>query len=83
MTKLTLSADEEIVKTARRLARGNRTSISAMFARMVLAAARQEKPGNDLPPIVTRASGIIRMGAATDERELLQEALLEKYRMET
>lgn len=79
MTKLTLSADQQVIQTARRLSRRNRTSISAMFARMVLAADDQSHRQERLPPIVARASGIIQLPGPSRDDEVLAEALLDKY----
>jgi hypothetical protein len=81
MVKLTLSADEEVVKTARVLSRRNRTSISAMFSRMIRAADKQSLAPDELPPITVRASGIISLGHPDEDKRLIAEALVEQYSM--
>ena len=41
MTKLTLSVEEDVAEQAKRLAKANKTSVSAMFSRFVRSAAGQ------------------------------------------
>ena len=46
MTKLTLSMDEEVVATAKRIARRHNQSVSAMFSNLVRAQLRNWGLGN-------------------------------------
>jgi len=80
-TKLTLSAEEKVVRKARQLAKRNKTSISAMFSRWVLAmSSRQDKKRRaPLGPLTRRALGLAKLPADTSDRHLLEEALAEKY----
>ena len=78
MTKLTLSADPAIVTMAKRLAEEQGTSVSAMFERFVTLAAAQRQP-EQLGPITRKASGVMKLPAGRDPRELLEEALLERH----
>jgi hypothetical protein len=79
MTKLTLSADDEVVAQAKRLAEESGTSVSSMFARFVTAAAlekaRVEEPG----PLTRRATGLVTLPAGKSDRALIEEALAERY----
>lgn len=79
MKKLTLSVDEETIKQAKRLAAERGTSVSAMFSRLVRAMAH--KPGQEIEigPITRRATGLAKLPPDKTDRELLQEALEEKY----
>ena len=81
MTKLTLSMDEEVVATAKRLARHHRTSVSAMLTNVVKAMAAQEQRQPAIPPdsVVARLTGIIKAPAGKSDRELLAEALADRY----
>ena len=77
MTKLTLSADADVVKKAKRVAAANNTSLSAMVDRFLraLVAERKRRP---LPPITRGLAGIVKL----EDRplaDLLTEALTEKY----
>jgi hypothetical protein len=49
MANITLTLDEEVVAKARRLARRNNTSISAIFRRMVLAFSEPEERAVEVP----------------------------------
>ena len=79
--KLTLSADEKVIRKARQLARRNKTSISAMFSRMVLAMSKRDKTKaeRELPPLTRKALGLAKLPARKSDRKILEEALLEKY----
>ena len=79
--KLTLSADEKVVRKARQLARKNKTSISAMFSRLVLALSKREKmkPEAEIGPLTRKALGLAKMPPGKNDREIIEEALLEKY----
>ena len=82
MTKLTLSMDEEVIATAKRIARRHRQSVSAMFSGVVRAmAAQEEKQAVAVPPdsITARLTGIVRLPDGKSDRELVAEALLERY----
>ncbi len=79
MTKLTLSADDEVVAQAKWLAEESGTSVSSMFARFVKAAvsvrSRCEEPG----PLTRRATGLVTLPAGRSDRELVEEAFAERY----
>ena len=44
MKKLTLSADEQVIRDAKRLASESGTSVSSMFERFVRSQSRRRKP---------------------------------------
>lgn len=79
--KLTLSADEEVVRKARRLARKENTSISAMFSRFILIKSGRERPTREerLGPLTRKALGLCRLPPGASYRKVLEEALVEKY----
>ena len=82
MTKLTLSADREIIRKARQLAKKNNTSISALFSRLILLASgrRQGKEASEsIGPLTREALGMIRLPAGKSDRALLEQSLLERY----
>ncbi len=82
LQKLTLSADETTIEKAKKLAEEEGTSVSAMFVRFVrlLHARRAEQPVVGL--IASKATGIIKFPDGKPEREILEEALDEKYGIE-
>jgi len=79
ITKLTLSADKELIQEAKKLAAENGTSVSALFARllraMTHAGGSQEGPG----PLTRKATGLIRLPRSVGDEQLLGEALTDKY----
>ncbi|HUT13263.1 MAG TPA: DUF6364 family protein [Thermoguttaceae bacterium] len=81
MKKLTLSADAEVIEQAKRVARRNGTSVSAMFARFVRGLTRQDKAPEEIPPdsIAARATGAIRLPRGKSPRDVLVDALMEKH----
>ena len=81
MTKLTLSVDEKVVEQAKRLARRNRSSVSAMFSEFIRAAAQQgDGPRRAaIGPIARQATGLVSRPKRKSDRQVLQDALLDKY----
>ena len=79
MKKLTLSMDEETIKEAKRLAAEQGTSVSAMFSRLVQAMAHKSKKKMEIGPLTKKATGLVKLPPDKSDRELLQEALEEKY----
>lgn len=80
MKKLTLSARESTITTAKRLASENSTTVSAMFERMIVFLDSKQKTRKTRLGTATRnASGLIKLGDDANGREVLEQALLEKY----
>ena len=78
--KLTLSAEEELVALAKRVAKSRRMSVSALFARVIRALDRETTADrSDLGPITRQASGLVPQRSQRSDRELIEEALEEKY----
>lgn len=79
MTKLTLSIDEALVEKAKQIAEANNTSVSAMFSQFVQSMAdRSSRPGK-IGPLTRKLSGVISLPPGKDYKELLAEALMDKY----
>ena len=78
--KLTLSAPEEVIADAKRIAAKKMTSVSALFVRLFRTVDQELDPEDSLGPITLRASGIVKLPMDRTERELLEDALDEKYR---
>ena len=79
MKKLTLNAEPEVIDEARRLAEAQGTSVSSLFARIVRFLAQRE--GHRLPVgrLTRSASGLVKLPRGKGEREVLEDALVEKY----
>ena len=79
MTKLTLSADSDLVARAKKFAAQNHTSLSSMFTRLLSAMTRQRGGSEPLGPITRKATGMIRLPRAKNHERILEEALADKY----
>ncbi len=80
-SKLTLSADKEVIDRAKRFAHKNQTSVSAMFTRFLSAMTSDQSASRKLGPITRKATGLITIPANKKDRQLLEEALAEKHRL--
>jgi len=79
MTKLTLSIDEAVVDKAKRIAQANKTSVSALFSQFVESMAGQRARRARIGPLTRKLSGILELPPEKDYKELLTEALMDKY----
>lgn len=75
--KLTLSAEKRLIEQAKRVARKRKTSVSAMVSRFLRSMTEESAP--TLGPITQKASGMIRLPKGRADRDLLQDALQERY----
>ena len=78
-SKLTLSADKEVIAKAKKLAAARGTSVSAMFSDLVRAMDAPKRPAERPAPISRKLFGIVKFPKGKSDRELLTEALMEKY----
>ncbi len=78
-TKLTLSADSELIRQAKQLARKRGTSLSAMFDRFIRSVVLQEERSEAPGPLTAQALGLIHLPEDRTDSELLEEALAEKH----
>jgi hypothetical protein len=81
MAKLTLSMDEKDIRAARRLAKEQGTSISGMFTQLVrFMVAKNGKSGEEeLPPLTRKLTGIIKIPKGKSDRQIIEDALLERH----
>ncbi len=80
LTKLTLSADPEVVALAKALAAEQGTSVSVLFAHFVRTAAqRHRRAAPRGTPVLRRLRGVVRLPAGRTDRELLEDALLDRH----
>jgi hypothetical protein len=71
------TADEQVIKRAKKLAAKNRTSVSAMFSRMILAMMHSGETRSLLGLLTLKATGLIHVPADARDEELLEEAMAE------
>lgn len=79
MKKLTLSADADVIEQAHALAEQTGTSVSSLFARVVRLLAQQRSAARPLGPLTRKASGMIVLPKGRSDRQIVEDALLEKY----
>jgi hypothetical protein len=79
MSKLTLSADKELIRQAKKLAAENGTSVSAMFSNMLRAMGRTSGVQEPPAPLTRKATGLIRLPPGAEDERLLEAALAAKY----
>ncbi len=77
-TKLTLSADKELIRQAKKLAAQQNTSLSALFSRLIRVMTHDAQSREARAPLTKRASGLIHLPADSDYKDLLAEALARK-----
>lgn len=82
MKKLTLSVDAQVIEEARELAEQTGTSVSSMFERFIRALSGQRRATKPLGPLTRKATGMIALPKGRSERQVLEEALLEKHGMQ-
>ncbi len=74
-SKLTLSADKEVIERAKKLAERQRRRVSAMFSRSLMATTRGRPSPDAQGPITRQATGLIRIPTNKRDQRLLEEAL--------
>ena len=75
MSKLTLSVDPAVVSRAKRYAKQNGVSLSAMVE-VYLASVSAPPPAQEMPPILRSLRGILKKGDPEDYKKHLAEKYL-------
>jgi hypothetical protein len=78
MAKLTLSADPKIISRAKKIARRRGTSVSGLFSRYI-RSMDDPTPPPSLAPRTRQASGLIRLPSGRSDRQLMEDALSERF----
>jgi hypothetical protein len=81
MKKLTLGVDPQVIEEARALADETGTSVSSMFERFVRLLAWQRRSSKPIGPLARKATGMIVLPKGRSDKEVLEDALLEKHGM--
>ena len=84
-TKLTLSADEQVIEDAKQIARELNTSVSALFSNYICSLKQRQATTlnvDSLPPLTGRALGMVNLPREKTDREMLEDALNEKHGLE-
>ena len=78
-TKLTLVLDTEIIKKAKIFAKTNSTSLSKLFESYLRSIFEKNNLMSELPPLTKRLAGSIPYDSDKSDKELLEDALIEKH----
>jgi hypothetical protein len=78
-TKLTLSAQRDVVKKVKRFAREQGTSVSAIFDRFARTLTSPPKKPRRIGPLTRKAAGIISLPKGKTDRQLMEDALSERH----
>jgi hypothetical protein len=80
-TKLTLNIDQDVVENAKIYAKDTKRSISKLVEEYLSSISEKNVKNNNRPlgPITQELVGIISIDKNIDYKELLAEALMEKY----
>lgn len=82
MSKLTLTASQEVISLAEEQAIREKTSISAMFANFILAKSRlndKKHSRRKIGPLTKSLTGIVKLPDDFDEKEFMSDVFAEKY----
>jgi hypothetical protein len=82
MMRLTLSVDASVIEKAKRMAKANGTSVSAMFSHFIESVATPRRRRPKIGPLTRELSGMIALPPDKDYRRLLDDALTHKHKMD-
>jgi hypothetical protein len=78
--KLTLTAEPEVIDMAKKLAHARGTSVSAMFSQLIRAMANHHPRASDkIGPVTRRLTGIAKAPRGKNNRQLIEDAILQRY----
>jgi hypothetical protein len=79
-TKLTLNIDQDVIENAKIYAKNSKRSISKLVEEYLASISNKNTILNEpLGPITKEITGIIKLKENIDYKELLTDALMEKY----
>ncbi|MGD0654409.1 MAG: DUF6364 family protein [Thermoguttaceae bacterium] len=81
MNKLTLSIEAPVVQQAKQIAEANQTSVSAMFSQFVESMAAQCTRPAKIGPLTRKLTGLIKLRPGKEYKDLITDALMEKYKI--
>ncbi|MDR1286405.1 MAG: DUF6364 family protein [Treponema sp.] len=81
-TKLTLNIDQNVIENAKKYAKHQKVSVSKLveeYLSSISSPANKKAGHNSLGPITKELVGIFKVKGKMDYKELLTDALMEKY----
>ena len=77
--KLTLNIEENTIKQAKIYAKSKNRSVSTLVEEYLRSISDDSLTAKSTAPITQALTGVIKLGENTEYKELLADALLEKY----
>ena len=78
-TKLTLTIEEEVIKTAKKYAQNKGRSLSSLVESYLKALASEENTAKELSPRIKRLRGAIKLPSDFDYKKTLGESISKKH----
>jgi hypothetical protein len=79
-TKLTLTIEDKVIKTAKTYAKKKGRSLSGLVENYLKSLSTDDKSSNELSPRIQRLKGAIKLPKDVDYKTLLEEAISKKHR---
>lgn len=79
VTKLTLTIDKKIIETAKKHAKKNGKSLSAMVENYLKTLNSKERSSDNLSPTIESLMGIAKVGSDFNEKEEISSILIKKH----
>jgi hypothetical protein len=78
-TKLTLTIEERVIKTAKKYAQKKGRSLSALIENYLKALATEDSLAGEMTPRVRRLRGSIKLPGNFDYKKAVEESISKKY----
>ena len=78
-TKLTLTIEEKVIKTAKKYARKKGKSLSGLVENYLKLLSAEDKSTNEVTSRVTRLRGSVKLPVGFDYNKTLEDAIVDKY----
>ena len=79
ITKLTLTIEERVIKTAKKYALKKGKSLSGLVENYLKVLAAEDKSTNEVTPRVRRLRGSVKLPADFNYKKMIEESISEKY----
>jgi Family of unknown function (DUF6364) len=78
-TKLTLTIEERVIKTAKRYAQKKGRSLSGLVENYLKALASEDSSANEMTPRVRRLRGSMKLPSDFNYKKMLEESISKKH----
>jgi len=78
-TKLTLTIEERVIKTAKKYAQKKGRSLSGLVENYLKALASEDNTSTEMTPRIRRLRGSVKLPSDFDYKKLLEESISKKH----